>query len=685
MRNKWRIFLMLIIMQQLLAAYNLKAQVRLPRLVSDSMVLQRDRPVVIWGWASPREEVVILFNNKQYKTIANTEGKWIQTLSPVKAGGPYKMKITASNEIMLKGILAGDVWLCSGQSNMEMIMDRIKDKYPAEIAGSDNSYIRQFGISAKKYSFSPQDDVQGQWVSANPQTVLKFTAAGYFFARNLYEKYKVPVGLINSSWGGTPAEAWISEEGLHHFPDYASTSNAYKDTQLVRSVLQRNKESSDNWFRQVRSTDKGLINGDETWSRINADSSWKEISVPGYWEDQGATGVHGAVWFKKEIDLSVTDTGGDALLELGSINDIDTTYFNGVQVGTNQSSYLARQYRIPAAILKTGKNIITVRIVSKAGKGGFVPGKTYRFQAAGRTISLSGNWKYKVGTSLPVIPAATILWYQPASMFNGMIAPLIPYTLKGMLWYQGEANTARPLQYRTLLTDLIIDWRAKWQQGDLPFLIVQLPNYMQPRKDPGESYWALLRESQAKVAATLPSCGLVVTIDAGEANDIHPSDKKTVGERLALMAEKIAYGKKRLVSSGPVYKSMKVRQGKIILSFDEAGGDLNAKGVDTLRQFAIAGEDRKFKWAHARIEGNTIVAWREDIPVPVAVRYAWADDPEGCNLYNKEGLPAAPFRTDDWATALPVGKNSKTPETGEKPSEVQRTANINLPEKARQD
>ncbi|MFT4092494.1 MAG: sialate O-acetylesterase, partial [Niabella sp.] len=376
-------------------------QVRLPQLISDSMVLQRNRPIAIWGWAAPQEEIIVRFNNKQYKTKANADKKWSLTLAAMKAGGPYTMEIKASNAITLKGILIGDVWLCSGQSNMNMTMEHIKDRYAAEIAGSGNSYIRQFSISPKKYSFTPLDNAQGQWVAADPQTVLNFTAAGYFFARSLYEKYKVPVGLIHSSWGGTPIQAWISEEGLHNFPGYIAIADSYKDTQLVQSVLQRNKDSSDHWFLQARLQDKGLAPGAATWVSAPVDDSWKRIKVPGYWDDQGAAGVHGVVWFKKVIRLSATETGKDAWLELGTIGDIDTTYFNGVQVGAGQSSYTARKYRVPASLIRPGNNVITVRIISKTGKGGFVPGKTYRFLAAGAVIDLSGEWQYKVGAPLP--------------------------------------------------------------------------------------------------------------------------------------------------------------------------------------------------------------------------------------------------------------------------------------------
>jgi len=642
-----RAILGFLLVQQLFSAHRLLAQVRLPRLVSDSMVLQRDRPIAIWGWASPQEEVTVEFNNRKYTTRADASKRWRLSLPPMKAGGPYTMQIQASNQIILKDILIGDVWLCSGQSNMEMAMDHLEEKYADVIAHCENSNIRQFTVSTKKYSFTPLDDVEGRWISADAQSVLRFSATAYFFARSLYQKYKIPVGLIHSSWGSTPIEAWISEEGLHHFPDYVATANSYKDPQLVQSVLQKNNKNSASWFREAKLKDEGLAVGLQPWTHTAIDTTWGRMKIPGYWEDQGKTGLHGVVWFKKEINLSSADTGRDGLLELGTINDIDTTYFNGVQVGTNQSSYSARRYAVPASIIKAGANTITVRIVSKAGKGGFVPGKIYCLRTAGSTIELAGEWKYKIGVSMPAMPAITALWNQPASMFNGMIAPLIPYTLKGVVWYQGESNTGRPLEYGMLLKDMIDDWRARWGVHDLPFLIVQLPNYMPPPREPAASNWSLLRESQAKVASSLPACGLAVTIDAGEANDIHPLNKSIVGERLSLVARKVAYDEKQLVYSGPIYEAMRVDGNKIILSFSEIGSGLIAKYGDTLRQFAIAGEDKKFLWAHARIEGNTVVVWREGVSRPVAVRYAWADNPESCNLYNKEGLPARPFRTDN--------------------------------------
>jgi len=623
-------------------------EVRLPLLISDGMVLQRDANVKVWGWAGEGEEVTVNFNGKSYSAAAGTDGKWAVMLSALKAGGPYSMEISAGNNITLENILIGDVWVCSGQSNIELPMDRVKYRYPDVITHSDNPNIRQF-IVPRRYDFQePQEDLKsGRWVSANPKNVLRFSAVGYFFAKELFEKYHVPVGLINAGLGGSPAQAWLSEDALKAFPAYLKMAGKYKDSAYLNRIIEEDKAVNDAWYNRIRQLDKGLEKGQKPWFDVDYDASqWETMNVPGYWADHELGPVNGVVWFRKEIDIPESMTGQPARLWLGRIVDADTTYVNGKTVGSVSYQYPPRIYDIPSNLLKADKNIIAIRVISNSGRGGFIQDKPYHLSAAGQTIDLKGEWQYKLGAVMDPLPAPTFIRWQPSGLYNGMIAPLLNYTIKGVIWYQGESNAGKPLEYQKLFPALIADWRQKWNQGDFPFLYVQLPNFMEAKDKPSNSNWAALREAQLKTLA-VPNTAMVVAIDLGEWNDIHPLNKEDVGRRLALAAQKVAYGDEKVVYSGPIYQSMKIEGNKIILTFIDTGSGLVAKDGGELEYFAIAGADKKFVWAKAKIEGNNVVVWNDQVANPVAVRYGWADNPEGANLYNKEGLPASPFRTDE--------------------------------------
>lgn len=621
-------------------------RVRLPLLLSDGMVLQRGEGAKIWGWADTDEKVTVNFNGGTYSDTAGKDGKWSVKLSALKAGGPYSMEINGSNRITLKDILIGEVWVCSGQSNMDLPMARVEERYADVIANSDNQAIHRFFVS-KRYDFNtPQEDLQsGSWESANPETVLRFTATGYFFAKSLHEKYKVPIGLIHASVGGSPAEAWLSEDALKEFPAHLETAKKFKDGDYLNQIAEKDKAVSDAWYSLLQQKDKGLADGRMPWFDPACDvSDWAIMNVPGYWADGPLGNVNGVVWFRKEIDVPASMAGRPARLLLGRVVDSDTTYVNGISVGSVSYQYPPRKYDVPGDLLKAGKNIIVVRVVNNIGRGGFIPDKPYQLTAAGRTIDLKGPWQYKLAETMEPLQSKTFIEWQPLGLYNGMIAPLLNYTIKGVIWYQGESNTARPLEYQKLFPALIADWRQKWKQGDFPFLYVQLANFMEVKDQPSESNWAELREAQLMTLA-VPNTAMAVTTDIGEWNDVHPLNKEDVGRRLALGAQKVAYGDKNVVHSGPLYESMKIEGGKITVTFTSTGGGLVARGGE-LKYFAVAGADKKFVWAKAEIEGNKVVVWSDKIHSPLAVRYAWADNPEGANLYNKEDLPASPFRTD---------------------------------------
>ena len=637
----------------LLLPIYVQANVTLPVLVSNGMVLQRDNKIIIWGWASPGEKVKVKFNNKTVGTVTDPEGNWKIVLPPMKAGGPYKMEVKGNNTLMINDILLGDVWFCSGQSNMVLNMERVKEKYPEDIAGADFPEIRNFFIpTASDVTSIHKDLPAGKWVSASPENVLGFGAVTFFFARNIYKQYKVPIGIINSSVGGTPIEAWTSEEGLKEFPQLISRIEQLKDTSWLNPIIRaarRGTESSQGSKLKPQLMDKGT-NGPKPWYDITyVPEGWHKYWLPGYWDDQGVRGLNGVVWFRKEVNVPASMTGIPAKLFMGRIVDADNVYINGVLSGSVTYQYPPRRYNLPSGLLKPGKNLIVIKVTNNSGKGGFVPDKPYWLVAGTDSIDLRGEWLYKVGQVFrPVVPGpeavtpAISMQNEPTGLYNTMVAPLINYQIKGVLWYQGETNTGKPQEYRKLLPALIADWREKWKQGPFPFLFVQLPNFMEVKYLPSESQWAELRSGQLKSLSVL-NTAMAVTIDAGEWNDIHPLEKKVVGERLALAARKLAYGDEKLVYSGPIYKSSLKEEGNIIIEFDHIGSGLMVKGGGDLNHFAIAGADRKFVWADARIENNSVIIRSDEIKNPVYVRYAWADNPEGANLYNIEGLPASPF------------------------------------------
>ena len=630
----------------------IQAQLRLPKLISDGMVLQRDAPLKIWGWATPGEQITVRFKNKNYKTITGADGQWQVKLPPTPAGGPFTMGIVGKSRLELKDILLGDVWFCSGQSNMVHQLTIHDVTYAKEIAEANYPQIRQFWIPTLTNLQAPQRDLpSGQWKAAVGEDVRPFSAVAYFFAKKLYERYKIPIGIINASVGGTPIEAWTSEEGLTDLSTLKATIEKNKDTTyvngLTRPGLTRRQPATAN--RPAPPVDLGITGATKWYDVSYIPKGWHPINVPGYWEDQGIKDLNGVVWYRKEIDLPASMVDKPAKVFLGRIVDADELYINGKSIGKTTYMYPQRRYPVPADVLKAGKNVLVVRVTNNAGKGGFVPDKPYCIFAGADTVDLKGTWQYKVGTAYRPFaggnPAGGInAQNQPTALYNAMVAPEINYAIKGFCWYQGESNAGKPQEYAALQMALINDWRQKWQQGNLPFLYVQLPGFMDYSYQPAESNWAVLREAQLK-ALSAPNTAMAVAIDLGEWNDIHPDNKKDVGERLALAALKTAY-KENLVSSGPLFQSAKVETDKILLSFTNTGGGLITNDGEEPGEFAIAGADKKFVWAKAKIEGNNVIVWSDEVSAPQFVRYAWADNPVNPNLYNKEGLPASPFRTD---------------------------------------
>jgi sialate O-acetylesterase len=634
-----------------------RAELKLPSVIDDNMVLQRDMPIPIWGWADAGQTVAVTFAGKTVSATADKDGKWMVRLPAQKASDkPQTMTIQAGTATRTLGnVLIGEVWLASGQSNMEMPVSRCNNT-KEEIASARYPSLRLFTV-AKRPSPFPRDDVAGNWVECSPQTVSEFSAAAYFFGRDLLGELKVPVGLIDSSWGGTPIEAWSNPEAFTAAGREKEIQRAKELAKLTRRdfpmVVRKYLEKLTQWEKNANCYDYNNDGYDLGWANPGNDPrQWKDAK-----DSLKFTSV-GAVWFRRTVDIPDAWVGKDLVLELGVIDDYDTTYVNGLEVGKTGKEVLqywdhARVYRLPDYCVKPGTNMIAVRVFNNYMEGRFSGwGKLYPAQQSANPISLEGGWQYRVertqnlredAGSKPTPPSSTMYPGQPCVLYNGMIQPLIPYAIRGVIWYQGEANAGNAAVYRKMLPAMIQSWRDAWGQKDQAFGIVQLANFLKRDLEPSDHGWAELREAQA-MTLSVPNTGLAVAIDIGDEKDIHPKNKQDVGKRLALWARAKVYGRK-IPYSGPMYRGMKVEGNKIRLSFDHVNGGLVTKDNKPLEGFAVAGKDGKFVWAEAKIDGETVLVWSEKVAEPAAARYAWAVNP-ACNLYNKANLPAAPFRTD---------------------------------------
>jgi sialate O-acetylesterase len=624
------------------------------------MVLQRDIKAPIWGWTTPGKAVTVAIDGKPAAAaaIADRDGKWMTKVNPMPAGGPHTITIAGKEQkVVLKKVLFGDVWLCSGQSNMNWPV-RLSKNAEEEVKNANHPAIRSFTVGFYPSLVPMKLPPPAVWEACRPEFARNFTGVGYFFAREIHKTQKIPIGIIHSSAGATYGEVWVSEPALRkHMP-----KDFVKELALAKEAAGEKAED----FDYLAELEKWTAAVDPASGRFKFISDpnlktddWRDITVPKPWQDAGLNDFHGLVWFRHWIDIPQAWVGKDLKLFLSTINDIDITWLNGNLIGCNQIKGSGRVYVIHAGHVKAGKNLLTVGILNKEGPGGFCSAPTNMVilpaNAAGeKPIHLAGTWKARAGPAfndirIP-IPTPKVGHYQTVpGMYNGMIAPLEPFAIKGVLWYQGEANGPRWLQYRRLLPTLIADWRERFQVGEFPFLIVALPNYNPQQKNPVEPGWAEIRESQWRTARTVPNCGLATTIDIGDAGDIHPRNKQEVGRRLSLVARNLVYGEKDLVYSGPEFSKMQIepKGDRIRLYFKHVHGGLTIKAGDRkLTGFAIAGADKKFVWADAVIDGDTVVVSSHQVAEPRHVRNGWAWNPV-VNLYNKEGLPALTFRTDE--------------------------------------
>jgi sialate O-acetylesterase len=615
-------------------------------LFQNNAVLQCNQRVPVWGAAHDGEKITVAFAGQDVSTVA-TNGVWKIWLKPMKPNAtPQTLTVVGDTTSAITNVLVGEVWVAGGQSNMERQLGLRAGQKPImdwkqEAAAANYPEIRQFYVPETK-SFTPQATVKGDWSVCSPETVINFTAVGYFFARDLFQDRHVPIGIIFSSWGGTPAEAWTSEAALRKLPDFvkplAQLKKFANDPELARRETQAKQEA---WYQKV---DPGSKPG-AAWSAADlATDDWKTMTLPTFWESAGYPDFDGVFWFRRAFELPANWAGGDMVLHLGAVDDNETTWVNGTQVGATMGWTVPRVYRVPASLLKRDANIIAVRVLDTGGGGGLYGGgdaMCLLFNADGKTnsLSLDGSWLCRQSVSLTIAGWPPPDFSQdpnaPTVLYNGMIAPLLPYAMRGVIWYQGEQNVGRERQYRSLFPALIADWRQAWGEGNFPFLFVQIAPF---RANTPE-----IREAQLLTLEHTTNTAMAVTMDCGDANDIHPAHKQPVGARLALAARALAYGEK-LEYSGPVFDSMKMDGANAILNFTHLGGGLVAKG-GKLRGFVLAGADGVFHPAQADVIGDTVVVNSTKVARPMAVRYGWANVPEG-NLFNRAGLPASPFRTD---------------------------------------
>lgn len=619
-----------------------KSGLKLPSLVSDGMVLQRNRELKIWGWSDQNQKININFKGKEYLTEANSEGEWAINLPAQQAGGPFEMLIKTTDEkIVIKDILIGEVWLCSGQSNMELPMQRVKDRYAEEIKRAANNQIREFKLPIS-YDFKEEKElIKGaSWKQVSAATILDFSAVVYFFAKKLHGKYGVPVGILNASVGGSPVEAWMSREALKDYPEYLKQADKFADPETIKKAEQHNLEVNKKWAAKVNNNDQGLKNRPAYHDPTYNDSSWNQVEIPVKFDQINFENKNGVIWFRKKIELTKEQAKKEAKLWLGRIVDADTAYINGKRVGTVTYKYPPRKYKLENGVLKEGENLLAIKVVVNDGQGEFVADKPYKLFLGEEEIDLRGEWKYQVGAIINEDKEQEIfIQWQPTGLFNAMIVPLLNYKLTGICWYQGESNTGREEEYKDLFKKMIRLWRKRFNQEELPFIYAQLPNFEPPEANERE-IWAAFRNVQ-RDALKLKNTAMTVNLDLGEWNDLHPLNKKDVAYRFYLASCNLAYDED-VVYSGPQFDKSEKKEDRIIVYFKNIDGGLKIKG-DRLRGFELAAANKKFKKAAAEVKNNKVIIYNKDIEKSKYLRYAWKDNPTEANLYNEAGFPAGTF------------------------------------------
>lgn len=634
------VFSFLIITGLYLGTVSIATAQKAAQIFSDNMVLQRDIEVPIWGKADPGEMVTVTFDGKTVNTTTSRYGDWLVKLPQHSAGGPFILKIEGKSKTIFNNIMVGDVWIAGGQSNMQFSTNSVFNS-EEELKNADFPEIRLLSIYTD-ISEIPQETYKGtKWEVCTPQSARWFSAIGFLFARNIYTQYQIPVGIISSNCGGTNVETWTSMEAMMAFDNYQSRIEEIHKIDLRKAIEEHSKEQ-EKWKKSILNDDPGDLA--KYYNPETDYSTWKEMTLPGNWEYKGYPNLDGSVWFMKSFELSKADLKKGITLHLSKIDDEDYTYVNGMLTGSTLFKYdELREYPVKPELLKEGTNIIVVKTVDYGGGGGiWGDAEDMYVESVSKKINLSGNWKYKIGIDTPMPKIIGANDY-PGLLYNAMIAPVVGYGIKGVIWYQGEANIFNAPEYIDHFPALIADWRKQWHQGDFPFLYVQLANYnAKGTWDDGD--WVTIRDTQTKVLSKVKNTGMAVTIDIGNSHNIHPNNKQDVAKRLFLAARHIAYGEE-LIYSGPIYQSMTIKNDKIYINFNYVGNGLKIKGKE-VTGIEIAGEDQQFVPAKSKIKDQQLIVWSPRVLKPVTVRYGWAQDPQ-CNLYNSENLPASPFKTEN--------------------------------------
>lgn len=641
-------------------------RLKLPRLISDGMVLQQKKRVRIWGEDEPGRTVTVTFLETEYSAKVSEAGEWEIFTGPTDAGSGYQIEIRddAGEERVIHDVAIGDVFFCSGQSNMELPIERVMDRYPEEIGQCANKDIRTFKIIENPEFQGPlKDHKSGTWKAVSEDTFPQFSATAYFFAKHMFHMAGVPIGVIDASLGGSRIETWMSRDMLAGYDDFLALADCYKDEAFVQERLIRNQRLAQQWHSRLDSLDIGLQEG---WFQASCDTSaWQEIEIPFFFGDTPLKGFIGSVWFYREFTVGEQLAGKEASLWLGTIVDSDTVYINGVQVGHTDYQYPPRKYTVPEGLLREGKNSIVIRVEVEIGHGRFTDEKTYAIFRGDDRIDLSGKWLYRIGAACDIIEATDFVSWKPTALYNGMTAPCHKYVCAGILWYQGESNTHETAdRYLDLTERMVAGYRAKWGE-ELPFIYVQLPNFRVERygadRDDAINDWPFVREEQRR-ALKIPGTGMVTAIDLGEDNDLHPLNKEGIGRRLAMQAMKLLYGKGS-ECEGPQIEDVRVEKAegsgwKLTLTFRQATGmyadpQANLEGttakkrqaLSEIRDFELVDEKGMVHTASAQIaKRQVILTCTEQMEAVQEVRYCYCNTNRGAMLYNQEGFPMTPFR-----------------------------------------
>ena len=612
---------------------SLKAQTTVSGLFSDNMVVQREQPIKVWGWSDEGTTINVQFAGNS-ETATTQNGKWEVTLPALDAGGPYTMTIQAEISMTFNNVLIGDVWVAGGQSNMEWILKNTENAQ-AEITAANYPDIRFFKIPPTVSNIEFEQVPGGAWKEANPLNAVVYSAVGWYFAKSNHLEKGVPVGIIDSNNGGSPAEAWMSLNAVATVPSYAAdVANVTDPEKDWAAILEQNELNDVLRFEIAADIDAAIAT--EAHLIDFDDSDWQCVEIP------NVDYIFDVVWLRKSLLLNGTEE--TVKLNVGKMETRGQIFFNEELI-YNKTTTGVEILTIPAELINDGKNVISCRVVNPyGGRAYFGDIDNMYVEIDGNQISLEGEWKYS-NTLEGEIPQVTTYRHIPSFLYNSMIKPISNFNVRGVIWYQGESNAFRADEYQQLFATLIQDWRDSWQNQNMPFLYVQLPSYQARVTEPSDHNWARIREAQTQTLV-VDQTGMATTIDIGDANDIHPRNKKDVGQRLWLNAKKVSF-EDDVVASGPLYLSHEFNDNEVTLSYDNLGGGLQTNDGNVPVGFAVAGADQVFYWADAQIVNEQIVISAEEVSNPVAVRYAWAVNPE-TNLYNVEGLPAVPFRTDNW-------------------------------------